>query len=266
MNKRLKIIIALLIGFMSALIAVSYVNRRERQLLSMATPINVVVASIDLPRGHVITEDDLRLMEVPQRFVQPGYFTNPSELVHRIVLARVQEGETLTQTRVAISEIEALSAKLPAGQRAVTLSVSDVSGVAGLISPGDAVDVLGIFELGRSTRDKVTEARVILQNVFVAATDQNIGGVADLSEEDSRRARGTYATVTLAISPTDAQRLVLAQEVGRLFLVLRSSRELEDRLAFEILTPQKLLETDLPIWSQALQEAEFQEQLLNQSR
>ena len=266
MNKRMKIIIALLAGFMAALIAVSYVNRRERQLMSMSEPINVVVAGRNLPGGHVIGEGDLRLMEVPQRFVQPGYFTNPSELANRIVLAQLLEGETLTQSKVAISEIGTLSARLPSGQRAVTLAVNAVSGIAGLISPGDSVDIVGIFELGSNSLEKTTQTRVLLQNVFVAATDQNIGGLAVEGDGQSASARDGYSTVTLASSPGDAQRLVLAQDVGRLFLLLRSSRETEEQLIFEILTPQDLLETNMPIWSEALQEAEFQQQLLEQSR
>jgi pilus assembly protein CpaB len=134
--------------------------------------------------------------------------------------------------------------------------------------PGDYVDVIGIFELGSRREDVITQARFMLQNVLVAAVDRNTGSVAQASDE-SPAGTGTTAqmaaqTVTLALTPEDAQRLILAQELGRLFVLLRSSRETEGVLAFELLDAQKLLDSDLPVWTPAMEEAEFRRQLLQQ--
>lgn len=269
MSKRLKIVIAAVAGLLAAIIALGYLRSREQQLIAMAQPQRVVVARTDMAPGRVISADDVRLMEVPTRYVQPGHFTDVNEVVDRIVVAGLLEGEQVTASKVAFAEAEPLAAKLPPGRRGVTLAVNPVTGVAGLVRPGDSVDVVGIFQLGRSAAERVTQARFLLQQVLVAAIDQDTGGVQPRQEGEGLAGPGATApqaarTVTLALSPEDSQRLVLAQELGQLFLLLRSGRETEGELAFEILDAQKLLDSELPVWTEAMEEAEFRRQLLRQ--
>jgi pilus assembly protein CpaB len=266
----LKIIIALVAGLFAVIIALGYLQAREAQLIGMAAPVNIVVTTQDLPPGHVVTEQDLRIEAVPSRYAQPGNFNDLRDVIDRIVVVALLEGEQVTASKVAFAGVEPLAAKLPAGMRGVTMAVTAVSGVAGLPMPGDYVDVVGIFELGSRREDVITQARFMLQNVLVAAVDRNTGSVAQASDESpagvDSSAQMAAQTVTLALQPEDAQRLILAQELGRLFVLLRSSRETEGVLAFELLDAQKLLDSDLPVWTPAMEEAEFRRQLLQQIR
>ncbi len=268
MSKKLKIIIALIAGLFAVIIALGYLQARESQLIGMAQPVSIVMVTQDLPQGHVINSEDLVLGDVPSRYAQPGNFNDVRDVIDRIVVVALLEGEQVTASKVAFAGVEPLASKLPAGMRGVTVAVNEVSGVAGLPMPGDYVDVVGIFELGSRREDVITQARFLLQNVLVAAVDRNTGSVVQAADETPAGA-GTSAqqsatTVTLALNPEDAQRIVLAQELGRLFLLLRSSRETEGVLAFELLDAQKLLDSDLPIWTPAMEEAEFRRQLLQQ--
>ena len=269
MSKRLKIVIAAAAGLLAVIIALGYLRVREQALLAMAAPQLVVVANADMAPGRIIGEGDVSVQQVPARYEQPGAFNDLSEVVNRIVVAAILQGEQVTASKVVFATAEPLAAKLPAGRRAVTMAVSAISGVSGLVEPGDYVDIIAIFDLGRSAREVVTEARFILQRSLVVAVDQDTGGVR--VEQEGGQPPGTQTaqrrlaqTVTLALIPEDSQKLLLAQELGRLYLILRSARETEGEMAFEILDQQKMLDSELPIWREAIGEAEFRDQLMRQ--
>jgi pilus assembly protein CpaB len=265
LSKRTKIIIAVAAGLLAAIIAMGYLRARERQLIEMAQPINVATATRNIPQGTVIAEGDITLAEIPIRFVQPGFITDLRDVVDRVALVGILEGEQITASKIVSGEVEPLANMLPAGQRGVTLEVTPVSGVGGLIQPGDYVDVVGVFELGRRAEEIQTQARFLLQSILVAAVDQYTGQVPQVQVEGEvlgGQAATLATTVTLACEPEDAQTIVLAQTVGEVYLLLRSRRDSNEQLAFEVLDPQKMLGTDLPIWSPALEEADFQQQLL----
>ncbi len=93
-----------------------------------------------------------------------------------------------------------------------------MSGVAGFVQPNDSVDVLITRQIAGADRNaQVTD--VLLQNVRVIAIDQ-----------EAKNADGTpkvAQTATLEVTPLDAQKLALAQQVGSLSLVLRKPGEAE---------------------------------------
>ena len=108
-----------------------------------------------------------------------------------------------------------LSALLDEGKRAVTLRVDDVRGVAGFILPGDFVDVVLIAEDGPPRREDYSE--ILLQHLKVLAVDQ-------LASE--RQEQPTVAkAVTIEATPEQAQKLLLATNIGKLSLILRRPEE-----------------------------------------
>jgi len=102
------------------------------------------------------------------------------------------------------------------GMRAASVRVNDVSGVSGFIKPNDTVDVLITRQaIGAQREAQVTD--VLLQNVRVMAIDQ---------QSESKDATPSVArTATLEVSPLDAQKLALGQQLGSLSLVLRKPGE-----------------------------------------
>ncbi|MBC7324510.1 MAG: Flp pilus assembly protein CpaB, partial [Moorella sp. (in: Bacteria)] len=103
------------------------------------------------------------------------------------------------------------------GKRAATIAVNDVSGLAGLLRPGDRVDVAGTVDvpLG-SARETVTS--LLIQNVHVLAVNQ----FADPSPVKSSNKSTQTQTITLEVTPQQAQTLILAAERGSVRLLLRS--------------------------------------------
>ena len=98
--------------------------------------------------------------------------------------------------------------------RAFTIPINAISGVAGFVGPGDRVDIL----LTRTVQTGPITS-VILQNVLVIGTDQRVN-------QETNRAK-VAGTATIEVTPNEAQKLTLAQTVGRLSLTLRNANETE---------------------------------------
>ncbi len=166
-----------------------------------------------------LAEERLRWVTWPENAVPEGAFTTAEELLGperaeiRTVLRAVEPGELVLKSKVTgFGEIVRVAAQVTEGKRAFTIPINAVSGVGGLVAPGDRVDIL----LTRSIeRDLVTST--ILQNVLVIATDQT----SNTETSATRVAR----TATVEVEPAEASRLALAQQVGKLSLSLRGVHE-----------------------------------------
>jgi pilus assembly protein CpaB len=101
---------------------------------------------------------------------------------------------------------------LQKGERAITIPVNTVSGLSGMIKPNDRVDIVGTFSVG----SKII-TRILNQNVTVIAVGSRFG---NNSEEN-------YGSVTLKVSPEEAEILTFAERHGDLRLLLRNRRDLE---------------------------------------
>ena len=151
-------------------------------------------------------------------------------------------------------------------RRAVTLGISDVTGVGGLVRPGNFVDILGTFNFGRPTSvqggtmqyaDERTEIRTLMQNVFVVAVNQEHRRERavprrpvlpeELPEEPEAREVITVNTVTVLVAPAQVQELILAQEIGQLTLALRSNLDAGQVVDLGVLDPFGLLKVPIPV-------------------
>ena len=113
-----------------------------------------------------------------------------------------------------------MSAVVPEGKRAFAVRVNDVSGVAGFLVPGDRVDVILTRDPGaQGHQDRVSD--IILQNIVVRGTDQ----IADTERNKPQVVR----TVTLEVTPEEAQKLALAMQVGQLSLALRNMTSMDEQ-------------------------------------
>jgi pilus assembly protein CpaB len=112
-----------------------------------------------------------------------------------------------------------LSGLLEEGQRAVTVRVDDIRGVAGFILPGDRVDVV-LLRTETQKGETENSADVLVQYVKVLAIDQLV------NERQDQPAIATVAkAVTLQVTPEQAQKVLLAGNIGKLSLVLRQPAE-----------------------------------------
>jgi pilus assembly protein CpaB len=178
---------------------------------SMPT-IQVVVSSKPLPLGTRLQAGDLRLVTWPAAQPVQGMFTRIDDCVNRAVITSMVENEPLLEGKLAPKDGGAgLSATIPDGMRAVSVSVNDVIGVAGFVVPGTMVDVL---VTGGTNYGNIT--RTILENVRVMAAGQKV-------EQDREGKPQTVPVITLLVSPEDANALTMASTQGRIQLALRNT-------------------------------------------
>lgn len=177
----------------------------------------LVVATKDLAFGTRISNTDIKEVRWPSDAVPQGSFTTAEKLLASgpVVVRRFAANEPILSSKISGPETRtALSTQIGETQRAVSVRVNDVVGVAGFILPGDRVDVMITREIAGDGDKKSHITDVLLQNVKVIGIDQN-------ADED---ASGTHVVkaVTLEVSPDQAQQLVLSGTVGELSLALRN--------------------------------------------
>ena len=180
----------------------------------------VLVAHADLNRGVVLTKEHLKLVKRPKNTVPAGALTDLDKASGRTVREAVAQGEVLLDNRLTeLGSGRGLPPLIPRGKRAVSIQTPNIStGVAGFVVPGNKVDVLLTMHAGGtvdSSGGGTTMA--LLQNVTVLAVDQKIEAPSDnkIDVKDMR-------SVTLVVTPWEANQLDLGQNKGTLRLALRN--------------------------------------------
>jgi pilus assembly protein CpaB len=226
------IIISILFGILAWVFVWLYLSSRERELLQIADVRPVVVAAIDILPGTAIEENMVTESNVPLKFLQPSAFTSSREVVGQIAAIPIQQGSQLLGT--AMTGVgRNLATKVPRGMRGVSVAVTDVTGISGLVAPNNYVDVLATVKMGSApgASNQRTFVTTLFQNVLVLAVGDDLGevrvrgGDQDALAALAQQERQRFSTVTLALTPQQVQDLVLAQDVGDLSLSLRSFRE-----------------------------------------
>ncbi|HSZ58775.1 MAG TPA: Flp pilus assembly protein CpaB [Tepidisphaeraceae bacterium] len=211
---------ALMLGVIAAVMAGRLLHGKKA---TDAEPgVTVIVAKVPLAPGEVIGAEQLARMPIAAKAPPPQSFTDPGELIGRVVSAPMIEGQPFQRSLLAPKgALPGLAALVPSGLRAVTVDVSESGGVAGLLAPGSHVDVVATA-IGRDNPDK-TITRTIVQNLTVAAVGQRLSsGHAEGDKEALPK------TVTLLASPHDVEALDLAMTTSRVRLVLRAANDAED--------------------------------------
>lgn len=180
--------------------------------------ITILVAAAPLEIGVAIPENKIAEIAWPANNLPDGAFRTKAEFLKdgpRIALQPIARNEPLLRSKVAVAgQGGLLSTLLDKDKRAVTVRVDDVSGVAGFVQPHSRVDIALI----RSDSNGESYSNIILENVKVLAIDQVTGVVPDRPAMLAR-------AVTLEVTTEEAQKVLLAEKIGRLSLILRQPGE-----------------------------------------
>jgi Flp pilus assembly protein CpaB len=225
-----------------------------------ATPTRprVVVAKITLPAQAVLTPDNAELREVATDAIQPNAATAMADVQGKALTVPVAAGQQILAPFLANPDqpdIKKLADLVPAGKRAMSVTFTELNTAGGLITPGDYVDVIGVFNRNTLGKD---QSMLLLQDVLVLAVAQNTsvdqlprqGVPASASQGQAQAAlpqpaRGGSTsvplpqptpasvpfapaqtrTVTLAVDPEAAERLALAEDYGHLRYIVRPGAE-----------------------------------------
>ncbi|KVC43189.1 Flp pilus assembly protein CpaB [Burkholderia diffusa] len=190
-----------------------------------AGAVSVRVAAADLPEGLLLRDNDLAWKRMPRAQVPAGAFVESqpgADLKGALLRNRVDAGAPIRADNViAAGAPDFLAAALQPGMRAISVPVDDVSGNAGLIQPGDFVDVVLTQEIGGSATTPGTfEAETVVRRARVLAVGSEFQRAKTPASAPDVPVRAR--TVTLEVAPRTAQVVLVATRLGSLSLSLRS--------------------------------------------
>jgi pilus assembly protein CpaB len=216
MNRN-RLIIGLVVAVAVAFILATFVYRvfKEASIKPVAKASqHIVVASVPLQLGTRLDANNVKLVDWPAGLAVAGMMTRIEDVANRALITPVAQNEPIMEAKLASQQSGAgLSATIPEGMRALSVSVNEVVGVAGFVIPGTMVDVL---VTGNIPAGSGTVTRTILENVRVLAAGQKI-------EQDRDGKPQTVPVITLLVNPEDASKLTMAANQGKLQLALRNT-------------------------------------------
>ncbi len=229
------LVVAVLLAGIAAHLVEKRLNKPVHVAVKVAPTHSILVAAANLSPGQFLRADDLRWQAWPRGTVDQNYVVeghvHRSALAGRVMRVPVAAGEPITDTEsVAPGSHGFLAAALKPGMRAVSIGVTATSGLHGMVSPGDRVDLILTEGLpGQHNRIMRHAGLTILRNLRVLAIDQNLNpadwkgamGAKLLDKANSRHTSGQQ-TATLEVTPKQVQIVNVAEVMGSLSLSLRS--------------------------------------------
>ncbi len=246
MNARLLIVLVVALGAAGAAVfsaqqwlvsqraAVATVN----PTIQMALPeVEVLVAKDNLPTGLLVQSEHLRWQAWPDADLSHQYIVKEDgeldAFVGTVVRSGIAAGEPVTDGRVVRpGERGFLAAVLSPGKRAVTIAVNATSGISGFIFPGDRVDLILSHSIDQLDEEGVVRlaSETFLTDIRVLAIDQ--------TTNDQEGEPAVAKTVTLEVTPKQAEKVTLIPDLGRLSLSLRSLQvETSETAADNVVAP-----------------------------
>jgi pilus assembly protein CpaB len=215
MGRRFVLILglALVIGLVTGSVVYRTITNKFEAEARMQPTKEVAVATANINLGEALTKQHVKLISWPKDSVPAGSLGSVAEAEGRMALTSIVVGEPLLDAKLAPKSAGGgiLPMLVPENFRGVTIKVDDAVRESGFVSPNSRVDVVvSIAEQGTSERT----GKVILQNVPVLAAGQSV--------EMRGNKPVPVTTVTLALTPEQAERLAVAQTEGRLMLATRN--------------------------------------------
>ncbi len=189
----------------------------------------VLTAAKELRVGSLITANDIIWSPLKNGAILSAHMlrgkTKPDDVIGAVVRRAVFEGTPLTWSSIVRpGQYGFLAAALKPDHRAVTILVNRATGQAGLIYPGDRVDVILTVKVNEGNTNKTnTFTGTILEDIRVVAVNRQVESSAGSQGQASRAtSRNGAGTVTIEVLPAEAERLILAASRGDISLAMRS--------------------------------------------
>lgn len=205
-------VVAGLVGLLAVFLIHRYIVTKTA--IPIQPTASVVVAEVDIAPGTALSGRLLRVATWPRDIIPSKAASNPQTLDGRVVQVHIDKGEPILLSKLAPEGTAAgLGGLLEPNKLAVTVKTDEVSGVAGFITPGDRVDVLVEMPTPESPSEHFS--KIFLQNLKVLSKGQ-------IWEQTGEKKPQVVNTVTLEVTPEEAELLNLASFQGKIRLALRN--------------------------------------------
>ena len=245
--ERWRIVIPIAVALFVAVIASVFIyNWMKKQIAPKEVvvkeeirTVDVAVAKTNLNPGTKITSEMLQektmmIESAPflEKSLPPGYFTDTTKLVGRVVKTPIKPKELILESRLAPVDVKrgGMSAILKPGKRAVSVAGNKILGISGFINPGDRVDVQ-LLVTDPKTKEKIN--KTVFENVLVLATGTQL-------VENPEGKTAPIDVYTLEATPEQGESITLAAASGQLHFALRSALDTETVLTTGATQPEIL--------------------------
>ncbi|PID42072.1 MAG: Flp pilus assembly protein CpaB [Proteobacteria bacterium] len=231
------LLVSLIVGAVAVFASKNYIQKQiqfyQSQIEKTEEMVNVVVPKKKLARGSIITSQSLAVRSIPTQYfdsnsVQPENYT---VAIGQKLNFDLDEGRPLLWAHLDGGLAPTFSGKIEDGLRALTIRVDEINSISGFLQPMDNVDLLLTYQ--DEKEGKVTYP--IMQSLHVLAT-----GVKTVVDKTGRSAVNRYSTITVQVTPENAMKITLAQDVGKITATLRHPEDLSP-MTKDVLTVADIL-------------------------
>lgn len=221
LNRKL-LVLALFMALITSLLIYFYLSGISSRQVKITT-VGMYTAKVDIPARTVVTDAMIMEVQIPENITLPKGLKSKNEIVGKMTKDKIIRGEPILAERLYSDDKTSMAYTIPEGKRAVTIGVNEVSEVADFIEAGDCVDIIATFDekdkdLGKTKVFYPKLTKTVLQNVQILGIGQSM----EVERKDDKK---LPVSVTLAVTPAEAEKLVLADESGVLRLALRPAAE-----------------------------------------
>lgn len=213
-------------GLLAMFLVYSFLQEQKAEIVKpYGGKMNVVFAVKDIRELETVDDTMIEVREMPQSFVVQGQAVrNPEDIIGYVAAAPIQKGEQILANKLLQPGPETgISLQVQPGKRALAVPINEYTGVARLIRPGDRIDIVAAVDVGKGQNQR-REVATIMTDITVLATGVNVVNNIPRSVEldpDTGKIMQTvltgdtrYTSVTLELSPKEAQDLVFLQTAG----------------------------------------------------
>jgi len=234
-------VVSLLVGGVGVFYSKQYIESEiavyKKSLEKTETMVEVVVPARSMARGELVTQSDLTLRKIPEQYADSNSITGTTfeAAVGQRVEFDLDRGKPMLWAHLEGGQTPTFSGKVPTGLRAMTIRVDEINSISGFLQPKDKIDLLLTF--GAKENKQILP---LIQNLNVIAT-----GVQTYVDKQNSSKR-SFSTITIQVTPEQAQKITLSQQVGKITAMLRNPDD-ESPLSKLPMTMAQVLDLPKPV-------------------
>lgn len=215
---RFAMLIAISFGLLAAYGIFSFLRQQRLDSERFRSSLQeIIVAAKEIPSGATLTSDMVKSTSYLRASVPPGAFSSLQQVTGKVAKTTLTVGEPILPSR--IGDKAGLTVLLTPGYRAIAVRVNEIIGVSGFIAPNDRVDVIALATPPSAANEPAKQiSKIVLQNKRVLSVAQTVNEPKDGKPQIA-------SSITLELTPEEAEKLSLASIEGQIVLALRSSQD-----------------------------------------
>ncbi len=239
--KKVKVL-ALVTAVIAAVLLYSYLNSLSKTASLEVKKTGVVTASVNIPPNTPIVKEMLTVTQLPVEAIHEQSLKKTDDIIGKVSESEIIAGEQILSSKLIATgqgqKPGTLAYSVQPGMRAITIAVSNTTGLSNMIIPDDRVDIIGQYEVeaqqSNGESKNIDYTTMLAENVKVLAVDNS------MTDKDKDSKENPYVTLTLEVTPSQAMEISMTESKGQLRAIMRSPLD-DKKTALPPLTVDKVI-------------------------